>query len=154
MISKEKVKSIVSEIVEGHDLFLVHATVSMTNKISVFVDSANGITLDQCISIHRAFESKLDREVEDYELEVSSPGAAQPFLVIEQYHKNIGKEVEVLYTNGEKIKGTLLEVHSNEIILMPVIDKKKKVKTKEVKEENKKILFTDIKQTRAILKIK
>ena len=155
MIAKERIKAILDELLTGQDIFPVYVTVSMTNKITVYIDSMVGIKIEQCIAVSRGIESKLDREEEDFELEVSSPGAAQPFLVLEQYKKHVGKEVEVLYKSGDKIKGILQEASNTEVVIEPAPEKKKKGKKQEAKPvEKKTINYSDIKQTRAVLKIK
>ena len=96
MINKEKIHSIVNELIEDTDLFLVEIKVSSSNKIDVYVDGKNGITIKQCVEISRAIEGSLDRDTEDFDLQVSSPGIDSAFKVKEQYIKSIGKNVEVL----------------------------------------------------------
>lgn len=132
MISKEQIVEIVERgLKEGQ--FLVDVAVNPGNKIVVTIDHNNGISLDDCVVISRQIDSSLDREKEDFELEVSSPGLLSPFKVPQQYIKNIGKEIEVLFKNGEKIKGTLMffndtkfGIETEEIIKE---QKKKKVKS-------------------------
>ena len=81
MISTEKVRQLVSGILESTDIFEVEVSVKPGNKIVVLVDKLEGITIDECANISRGIEEKLDRNIEDYELEVSSPGLTQPFKV-------------------------------------------------------------------------
>ena len=106
MITKEKVQYLVEEVLYGGQ-FLVDITVGLGNSISVFVDSDAGISVGECVEISRHIENSLDREVEDFSLEVSSPGLSGPFKVVRQYIKNIGRDVEVVTIDGEKQKGTL-----------------------------------------------
>ncbi len=106
MIAKEKVQSLVEEVLYG-DQFLVDITVGLGNAILVFVDSDAGISVGECVEISRHLENSFDREVEDFSLEVSSPGLSFPFKVARQYPKNIGREVEVVLISGEKQKGIL-----------------------------------------------
>ena len=75
------------------------------NIISVFVDKAVGISIKECLQISRHIENELDREIEDFQLSVSSPGLTNPFLVKEQYQKNKGKNIIVKLKNGEKVRG-------------------------------------------------
>jgi ribosome maturation factor RimP len=105
------------------DQFIVEVTVGQANQISVLLDSDAGITIDDCIKVSRHIEGTLDRETEDFELQVSSAGLGQPYKVHRQYLKNLGKEVEVVLTNGQKQTGVLknadesgfdLEVSKNE----------------------------------------
>ncbi len=96
MIDKNVVTRIVDEWLEGKDYFLVDVTVSPDDKIVVEIDHAEGVWIDDCVELSRYIESKLDREEEDYELEVGSAGIGQPFKVLQQYLIHIGKEVEIL----------------------------------------------------------
>lgn len=93
MIDKNVVTRIVDEWLEGKDYFLVGVTVTPDDKIVVEIDHAEGVWIDDCVELSRYIESKLDREEEDYELEVGSAGIGQPFKVLQQYLIHIGKEV-------------------------------------------------------------
>jgi ribosome maturation factor RimP len=116
MIKKEKIIRLVEEEL-GNEMFLVDVKVSKSNVINVFIDGMNGITIEQCVAISRKIESNLDREVEDFELLVSSAGLGQPFKVIQQYYKNVGKKIEVISIDGEKQEGILTEVSEKGIKL-------------------------------------
>ena len=106
MITKEKIQILVEEVMSS-DMFIVDITVGTGNSILVSVDSDAGISVGECVQISRHIESSLDREVEDFSLEVSSPGLLLPLKVMRQYVKNIGREVEVVTKGGEKQKGIL-----------------------------------------------
>jgi ribosome maturation factor RimP len=108
MITSSLVQNLVSNILAEGDLYIVEVTVAPGNRITVLIDSMKGINIDDCVMVSRGIEQQLDREVEDFELEVSSPGLSRPFKVPQQYQKNIGREVEVLLKNGQKQKGILL----------------------------------------------
>jgi ribosome maturation factor RimP len=110
MIAKDRIRKLVEEHTEGTALFVVDVKVSSANKITILVDTHNGITIDECISVSRHVEQNLDREKEDFELMVSSPGLEMPFLVLEQYVKNEGKKVVVLDNEGGKYQGVLKNV--------------------------------------------
>ena len=107
MIDKNLIASIVEEQLEGTDGFLVDVRVSPTNVVTVEIDSMTGVDIDTCARLTRAIEEKVDREVEDYELEVGSVGLTSPFKVAKQYEKNIGNDIEVLTRDGRKLSGTL-----------------------------------------------
>ncbi len=109
----------------GADFFVTGIRVSPAGKISVFVDRMAGITIDECARISRFIESRLDRDREDFELVVSSPGLDAPFTVPEQYLKNIGKKIKVLLNNGETRQGVLTAMENDEITL-EITEKKKK----------------------------
>jgi ribosome maturation factor RimP len=112
MIEKSKIEDLVREYIKGTDIFLVAVKVNSSNRISVTVDTASGISLDQCAYLHRKIESGLDRNSEDFELQVSSPGLDADFTVIGQYKKNEGKKVEIVTIEGEKFTGILKNVTS------------------------------------------
>jgi ribosome maturation factor RimP len=111
MIAREKIQNLVAEILSD-DMFIVGVSVGSGNTIAVSVDSDAGISIDKCVEINRYIEQNLDRQAEDFSLEVSSPGLTQPLRVLRQYYKNIGRKIEVLTRNGEKIEGILKSVDS------------------------------------------
>jgi ribosome maturation factor RimP len=150
MIEKQNIELIVNEFIRGKGLFLVAVKVSSSNRITVLADKNEGITIDECAAIHRYIESRLDREKEDFELQVSSPGLDLPFGVLEQYRKNEGKKVEVVDNEGVKLDGILKNVTDGGFELETEV--KVKGKTKEVKDIS--FNFEQIKSTRVILTIK
>src|SRR5674476_650345 len=110
MIEKQNLQALVEEFIKGTGLFIVAVKVSSANRITVLADKNEGITIDECAAIHRHIEMDLDRETEDFELQVSSPGLDLPFGVIEQYFKNEGKKVEVVDFEGSKYVGKLKNI--------------------------------------------
>jgi ribosome maturation factor RimP len=108
MIDKQRVEELVLEQLNAETEFIVEVSVSAANKILVLVDSDSGITIDRCVKISRAIEQNIDREQEDYELEVSSAGLSSPLKVVRQFQKNIGRSLDVILANGEKLKGALI----------------------------------------------
>lgn len=117
MIEKETIEARLSEILKGTGIFLVEVKVDNNNKIRVHVDRNEGINIDECVRVSRALEEKLDRDREDFALEVSSPGLDAPFKVPEQYKKSIGKMVSVQCNDGSKILGVLKDANSDRILL-------------------------------------
>ena len=96
-----------SELV-ARGCFLVDVSVSKDNDIVLTIESENGkIELDDCVSLSRYFETKFDRETEDYSLTVSSAGLDQPFKVLKQYLKAVGSKVEVQLKGGKKMVALL-----------------------------------------------
>ncbi|MBK7629022.1 MAG: ribosome assembly cofactor RimP [Bacteroidales bacterium] len=150
MIEKQDIQGIVDEFIKGTDLFIVAVKVSSANRITILADTKNGITIDECASIHRHVENSLDRDKEDFELQVSSPGLDLPFGVIEQYYKNEGKKVEVIDNEGSKFTGKLKNITTGGFELETEV--KVKGKTKELKDMS--FNFEQIKSTRVILTIK
>jgi ribosome maturation factor RimP len=150
MIEKQKIQGLVEEYVRGTGLFLVSVKVSNANRITVLADKKEGITIDECAAIHRHIENGLDRDKEDFELQVSSPGLDMPFVVTEQYLKNEGRKVEVVDNDGSKFTGRLKNVTEGGFELETEI--KTKGKTIELKDIS--FNFEQIKSTRVILTIK
>jgi ribosome maturation factor RimP len=150
MIDKNKIEEIVKEFMKGTGLFLVSVKAGNGNRIAVLADRKEGISIDECAAIHRHIEKNLNREEEDYELQVSSPGLDMPFMVIEQYHKNEGKKVEVSDNDGIKYTGILKNVTAGGFELEAEV--KVKGKTRELKEVS--FNFDQVKTTRVILTIK
>ncbi len=107
MIDKALVEQTVAQALEGTDMFLVEVSVSADNRVVVEVDSMDYMDVDACVGLSRRIEEALDRDKEDFELEVGSAGLTSPFKVRQQFDKNIGNEVEVLTRDGRKFSGTL-----------------------------------------------
>lgn len=114
MISKDKVREIVEEWLADKEYFLVDVSVSADNCISVEIDHAEGVWIEDCVLLSKYVEANLDRDVEDYELEVGSAGIGQPFKVLQQYINHIGKEVEVLAKDGKKYRGVLARAEESD----------------------------------------
>jgi len=150
MIEKQKIEGLVKEYMKGTGLFLVAVKVSNANRISVLADKKEGITIDECAGIHRQIENGLDRDVEDFELQVSSPGLDLPFVVMEQYYKNEGKKVEVVDTEGTKYSGILKNVTAGGFELETAL----KTKGKAIVLKDISFNFEQVKTTRVILTIK
>ena len=113
----EIVDAIGSEIV-ARGFFLVDISITKDNDVTITVESEAGIVeLDDCVALSRLFESKFDREVEDYSLTVSSAGLDQPFKVLKQYLKAVGSKVEVSLKGGKKMVATLTEADQDSITL-------------------------------------
>lgn len=155
MISKDAVVQIVKSYTEGTDYYLVDVKVSIDNRISVEIDRFEGVSIDFCSELSRVIEKKLDRDIEDYELKVSSAGLTEPFKVLKQYEKNVGNEVEVITRDGEKLVGVLISFSEENITL----EQEKKVKPDGAKrkimvKEKNIIPFENIKTTKYIIRFK
>ncbi len=99
------------------NMFLVEITVNGRNVINVFVDSYEGLTIEQCINISRHVEHSFDREGEDFELQVSSPGLSEKFKVKEQYIKYVGRAIDVATVFDTELEGVILSAGEEGIIL-------------------------------------
>ena len=155
MISKSIVEGIVNEWLEGKEYFLVDVQVSPDDKIVVEIDHAEGVWIDDCVELSRFIESKLDREEEDYELEVGSAGIGQPFKVLQQYYIHIDKEVEVLTKEGKKMEGVLKEVADDHFVV--TVQKKVKLegaKRPKLVDEDVTFTYEEIKYTKYLISFK
>ncbi len=155
MIDKSLIKDITEEYLLNTDLFLVDVVVRPGNLIGLEIDSENGIGLDDCIALNRHIETKVDREIEDYELEVGSAGVTSPFKIPKQYTKNIGNEVEVLTKQGQKLAGVLKSNNENSFtITITKMEKPEGAKKKIAVEEDKTFNYDDVKYTKYLIRFK
>ncbi|MFO7851224.1 MAG: ribosome assembly cofactor RimP [Bacteroidota bacterium] len=150
MINKKIVIEVVDDFISDKDIFLVDTRVSTANRITVLVDKPSGITIDECAMISRYIETKLDREREDYELNVSSPGLNMPFRVRKQYEMSIGKTVEVIDKEGKKIKGILTNVGGEGF----EIESEKTTLGKKKETEEISFNFDDVKIVKEVIRFK
>ncbi len=155
MIDKNLVKSLVEEWLQGKEYFLVDITVSPDDKIVVEIDHAEGVWIEDCVELSRFIESKLNREEEDFELEVGSAGIGQPFKVLQQYINHVGKEVETLMSDGRKITGVLKLADENHFVV--IVTKKVKLegaKRPQFVEEDVDLNYDEIKYTKYLISFK
>ncbi|MCI6500538.1 MAG: ribosome assembly cofactor RimP [Prevotella sp.] len=146
MIDKNVVRNLVEEWLQDKEYFLVDVEISPDDRIVVEIDHADGVWIEDCVELSRYIEDRLDRDEEDYELEVGSAGLGQPFKVPQQYVNFIGKNVEVLDSDGKKVKGVLKSVDGNDFTVT-VAEK--------VKQEGKKRpVLTDVDHTYQMDKVK
>lgn len=110
MIDKNVVKNLVDEWLTGKDYFLTDLTVSADDRIVVEIDHKEGVWIEDCVELSRFIEDRLNRDEEDFELEVGSAGIGQPFKVHRQYEIHQGDRVEVLTREGRKLTGVLKDV--------------------------------------------
>jgi ribosome maturation factor RimP len=114
MIDKNVVKGLVEEWLKDKEYFLVDLNISPDDKITVEIDHADGVWIEDCAQLSQYIEDHLNRDEEDYELEVGSAGLGQPFKVAKQYEIFIGEPVEVLDGDGKKVKGILKSVNGRD----------------------------------------
>ena len=117
MIEQSIIETHLKEILADAGCFLVEIRVDKSNRILVHVDRDEGVSITDCVNISRELETRLDRDSEDFALEVSSPGLDSPFKVIEQYYKNRGNKVKVVLEGGETLEGILNEVSNKDIVI-------------------------------------
>ena len=148
MISEQLIKDLTNQHLEGTDRFAVSVAVRPDNRIRIFIDSDSRVLIEHCIELSKFIKSQLDRDVEDFELNVSSSGLDQPYRLSRQYIKNIGREVAVLQKDNTKIEGTLIAADELGFTVKQV------TKVKKIITENlHTFLYSDIKETKEIIKI-
>ena len=146
MIDKFKVLDIVKDVLEGSDKYLINMKITPDNRIFVDIDGDNGINIDDCIEVSRAIESQLDRDEEDFELNVSSAGADSPLKMPRQYRRHVGRDLNVTPFDGEQVEGTLMEADDQHFVIK--IKGKKKESAREVS-----FAYEDVKTAKVVVKI-
>ena len=155
MISKDSIYQAVEQFIVDTDYFLVDIKVTPDNRVMVEIDSFEGVKIDFCAELNRHIESQIDREIEDYDLEVGSAGLTEPFKVQKQYEKNLGNEVETLTKEGKKFNGILKEVDSTGFVLgIEKSEKPEGAKRKILISEDLTFTYDDIKTTKYIIRFK
>lgn len=158
MIDKKKVIALIEERMNELDkgLFIVDVNISATNVIHVEIDKhIGGVSIEECMSVSRNIEHNLDREKEDFELNVSSAGLDKPFRVPAQYTKNIGRTVKVKLNDGTKKEGELAAANEEAITLRTSRVEKIEGQKKKVKIEEDEVLpLTTIKETKIVISFK
>ena len=147
MTFKEKVNLLLTEaLVEKPSLFLIDLTITDAFKVIITLDDDNGVVLQDCIDISRMIDASLDREEQDYSMEVASAGVSSPLKKIRQYKKNIGRTL-IVKTNTENIEAELVEANDDFVILSWKAREPKKIgKGKETVQKTLQIPYADIKE--------
>lgn len=150
MITAKEIEKLVKEKLSESDNFLVSVEVKPGNQISIEIDNDNGLKVSDCVAVSRHVEGNLDREIEDFGLNVSSPGLGKPFKTERQYQKYISRKVEVLTNEGEVIQGVLISKNDDNVEVEMEIGKKGTKKKKEVVI----IPLINIKETKSVISFK
>lgn len=148
-----KLKDCVENFVQQNDMFVIGVKCNESNVIDIIIDSIDGVTLEKCIELNKTIEAQFDREVEDYELTVSSASISEPFSHIKQYQKNEGCEIEVQFMDNEKQIGIMEDVTEDGFTLIyskKIVEEGKKRKI--LKEFCDKVLFSDARKVTLVIK--
>lgn len=152
MIKKQTIVDLINEHFAGTDKFLVDVKVLTGNKIEIYIDAPQHIAIADCVALSRHVEGSLDREKEDFELQVSSPGATESFKVLHQYKKYIGTKVKVVTKEGVKHEGVLKSADENEFVIEETRREKKPVgKGNHTVVENITLTYNQVKETKSVL---
>ncbi|ANW96407.1 ribosome assembly cofactor RimP [Wenyingzhuangia fucanilytica] len=148
-MDKNKVEEYIKEaLVENAELFLVDLVIGAENKISVIIDGDKGVPLSECIRVSRAVEANLDRDEEDFSIEVATPDIAKPIVLQRQYVKNIGRTILVT-TENDKFEGVLEKVTDENIVLSWKTREPKEIgKGKVTVEKSATLTYAEIKETK------
>ncbi|WP_291097026.1 MULTISPECIES: ribosome assembly cofactor RimP [unclassified Flavobacterium] len=147
MTFKEKINTVLAEsLLEKPSVFLIDLTITDAFKVIITLDGDKGVALQDCIDISRAIDANLDREEQDFSLEVASVGVGSPLKMVRQYKKNVGRTLIVKLAT-ETIEAELVEANDNFIILSWKAREPKKLgKGKETVQKRQEIPYTEIKE--------
>ncbi len=145
----QTIENLVKNLLEA-DVFLVNIRIKPTNNIKIFLDADSGLSIEKCIKINRALYKIMEEKTMypdgNYSLEVSSPGIDEPLKMVRQYHKNLGRNLEVTLADGTKQEGKLLTVTEEAFVLEVTTGKGKKAVVQEIV-----YAFTGIKQAKVLI---
>ena len=147
MIDKNIIQKAVDEWLQKGDYYLVDVEMTDDDRIVIEIDHADGVWIEDCADLSRFLQEKLGDELGDYELEVGSAGIGQPFKVIQQYRNHVGKEVEVLTVDGQKLQGNLKVVNDDDTFVVTV-------KEKQHQEGKKRPVLVEVDKSFAISSVK
>ncbi len=117
MITKEHILNLANEHLNGGNIFVTAIKIGTNNQINLFVDGDNGVTIADCVALSRAIEGNLDRDKEDFALDVSSHGATTPLVLPRQYPKHLGRKFEIKLNDGQSVEGDMVECNEEQIKL-------------------------------------
>lgn len=155
MIEKDLISQLVEDKLASSENYLVDVVIKPGNLIIIEIDNDEGVCIDDCVELSRYVEAHLDRDKEDFELEVGSAGITAPFKILRQYQKNIGNEVEMLLKNGAKLAGVLKAADEKGVVI--TIEKQIKpegAKRKVTVTEDQPYTFDEIKYTKYLIRFK
>lgn len=155
MIDEKLVRELVEQKIAGTDYFILDLSIRPGNNISVEIESIHPVSINDCVDISRQVEHNLDREAEDFSLQVSSPGLDSPLRDYRQYIKNVGRQISIKPNEGEEFTGTIKEADEHGVTVVA----KKKVQAENSKkkiweESEEKLPYSDIKQAKIIISFK
>ncbi|HNW72560.1 MAG: ribosome assembly cofactor RimP [Bacteroidales bacterium] len=148
MITEQHIRDLVNGYFADTPYFLVETTVKPAQRITVYIDGDQRVTVDVCQQLNRYLEEQLDRDNQDFDLTVSSSGIDRPLRLLRQYRKNIGNELQITLKSGTVISGTLVEIVDETISLIG-IPKPGNPEKKEIS-----IKFNEIKTAVEVIKFK
>ena len=153
LITKEHILQLANAYLADGPIYVTGIRVSADSHISVLIDGDNGVTIKDCVDLSRAIEGQLDREKEDFALDVSSHGASSPLVMPRQYKKHIGRTFEIKKLDGTKAEGELAEFTGDAIVLTYTVRENKPIGKGKVDVKKQEIIALDkIKESKIKLK--
>ncbi|MCE3259113.1 MAG: hypothetical protein K0S12_754 [Bacteroidetes bacterium] len=153
MITKEQILELANEHFANGPLFVTGIKIGSDNHINVFIDGDKGVTISDCVALSRHIEKSLDRDREDFSLDVSSHGATTPLCEPRQYPKHIGRDFEIKLLDGTKVEGTLTECNDEELKLEYSVRENKPIgKGKITVTKQHQVKYNQIKESKIKLK--
>jgi ribosome maturation factor RimP len=155
LIQASTIRELAEAYLEGTSGFIVDVRVGENNAISILLDDDESTSISQCMALSRHLEEALDREAEDFALDVSSPGLDQPLQMLRQYVKNIGREVQIKIQDAGKVVGVLVATTETSVTLGT--KEKKRIegrKAKEWVEEEKTYELSELDWTKVQISFK
>ncbi|MBQ4392124.1 MAG: ribosome assembly cofactor RimP [Prevotella sp.] len=155
MITKENVRQLVEEWLQGGDYFLVDIQMTDDDRIVIEIDHADGVWVEDCATLSRFLQERLGDELGEYELEVGSAGLGQPFKVAQQYESHVGDQVEVVDAEGKKVTGLLKAVDGRQFVVTTQEKQVPEGKKRPVKVDvDKQYSMDEVKSTKYLLNFK
>ncbi len=145
------IRQIAEEILQESHLFLLDVTIRKGNRILVTIDGDHGVTIDDCARLSRSIESRLNRDEDDFELQVSTAGADSPLKLKRQYPKHCGRTLELTLDDGRKLRAVLVSVSEEGLYMLPEKGKTAGKKPAETAEEGIRIAWENIGQSVVIV---
>jgi ribosome maturation factor RimP len=155
VIQASTIRQLAEAFLEGTSGFIVDIRVGESNAISILLDDDGATSITQCMALSRHLEDELDREAEDFGLDVSSPGLDQPLQLLRQYKKNIGRGVQLKIRDAGKVEGELVAAAEDSITIKT--KEKQRIegrKAKEWVEEEKTYALTELDWTKVQISFK
>jgi ribosome maturation factor RimP len=153
LITKDRILELANDYLKDGDQYVTGIRISPDNHISLFIDGDNGVTIKDCVELSRAIEERLDRNREDYALDVSSHGATTPLIMPRQYKKHIGRAFEIKLVDGSKVEGELISFSLEEIVLQYSVRENKPIGKGKITVVKQQIVkYEQIKEARIKLK--
>ena len=151
MIDKKDILKLAKKVTVNTDLFVVDVEIDKGNKIFLVIDGDNGVTIGQIVEVSRFIEGSYDREVEDFELNVSSYGIDKPIILDRQYQKYKDKPIELLLTDESIRRGVLVSANAEKVVLKEEVVKKNRKSKKMLTGDEIEISLNTIKVAKGII---